>query len=64
MEGLRIVPIGRMGKIYWISEDVPKPGVGKLDGIEEAFFVWVGEDELPCFAGVGGFVEAGEVSFA
>lgn len=36
----------------------------KLDGVPKAFFVWVGEDEFPGFAGVGGFVEAGEVAFA
>ena len=33
-------------------------------GVPEAFFVWVGEEEFPGLAGVGGFVEAGEVSFA
>ncbi len=34
------------------------------DRIPKAFFVGIGEDELPGFAGVGGFVEAGEVAFA
>ena len=34
------------------------------DRIPEAFFVWVGEEEFPGLAAVGGFVEAGEVSFA
>ncbi len=38
--------------------------IWKLDGVPEAFFVGVGEEELPGLAGVGGFVEAGEVSFA
>src|SRR6266702_6389722 len=36
----------------------------KLDCVPEAFFVWVGEEELPGVAAVGGFVEAGEVAFA
>ena len=34
----------------------------KLDGIPEAFFVRVGEEEFPGLAAVGGFVEAGEVA--
>jgi hypothetical protein len=32
--------------------------------VPEAFGVWVGEEEGPGAAGVGGFVEAGEVAFA
>jgi hypothetical protein len=36
----------------------------KLDRVPEALFVKVGEEEFPGFAGVCGFVEAGEVSFA
>ena len=36
----------------------------ELDGVPEAFFVWVGEEEVPGLAGIGGFVEAGEVAFA
>ena len=36
----------------------------KLDGVPEAFGDQVGEEEGPGGAGVGGFVEAGEVSFA
>jgi hypothetical protein len=36
----------------------------KLDCVPEAIFVWVGDEEGPGFAGVCGFVEAGEVSFA
>jgi hypothetical protein len=37
---------------------------GELDRVPKAVFVGIGKDELPGFAGVGGFVEAGEVSFA
>ena len=36
----------------------------ELDGVPEAFFVWVGEEEFPGLAAVGGFVEAGLVAFA
>src|SRR5215469_7080996 len=38
--------------------------VVEFDRVPEAVFVWVGEDEFPGFAAVGGFVEAGEVPFA
>jgi len=34
-----------------------------LNRVPEAFFVWVGEEEFPGFAGVSGFVQAGQVSF-
>jgi hypothetical protein len=30
--------------------------VNELDGVPEAFFVWVGEEEFPALAAVGGFV--------
>ncbi len=33
-------------------------------GVPEAFFVWVGEEEFPGLAAVGGFVEAGLVAGA
>ena len=36
----------------------------ELKSVPEAFFVWVGEEEFPGAAAVGGFVEAGEVAFA
>lgn len=36
----------------------------KLNGVPKAIFVWVGEEEFPGLAAVGGFVEAGEVAFA
>jgi len=49
---------------YWIAKDKASARLRNSQRIPEAIFVWVGEDELPGFAGVGGFVEAGEVSFA
>ena len=36
----------------------------ELDGVPEALGIGIGEEEGPGAAGVGGFVEAGEVSFA
>ena len=36
----------------------------KLNGVPEAFFVGVGEEEFPGLAAVGGFVEAGLVAGA
>ncbi len=43
---------------------IPISADRNADGVPEAFFVWVGEEEFPGAAAVGGFVEAGEVSFA
>ena len=54
-----------------ISEEHPEVlvfrevrGIYEPDGIPEAFFVGVGEEEFPGLAAVGGFVKAGEVAFA
>src|SRR5271154_3373127 len=47
--------ISQKKAVLWVAE---------LDGVPEALFVWVGEEEVPGLAAVGGFVEAGLVAGA
>ncbi len=50
--------------VYRVSEYPAFFGTLHANSIPEAFFVGVGEDELPRLAAVGGFVEAGLVAGA
>ena len=50
--------------MYGISQNYTRRAILKNNCVPETFFVWVGEEEFPGFAGVCCFVEAGEVSFA
>ena len=52
----------RSGRCDRIACDKPQISVCKLNGVPEAVFVGVGEEQLPRLAAVGGFVEAGLIA--